>query len=325
MNIRIISAVFLCALTVGALSAKANIIDTCVAVVNEDVITLSEVNEAGKAIFQRVAEQAPPDERARALKETRNTVIQKLIEKRLLLQQAKQMGISVSAEEVDKSLAQILSRNNTSMEQFRSELAKLGMNEELYRENLRDQILSSKLINYEVRSKVVIPTETILDYYDQHYTEQVASGGYYILQIGFNVDGNDASGNTRETARQKAERIHSMAAGGSDFKKLAHQYSELPSSVDGGDIGIFQADEMAGYMRDAVTPLTPGEISPVIESPNGFMLFKLLSSQEGEIITKVPFESVKEEIRNTLYKQEMENRYETWLKEIRSQAYIKIL
>jgi len=113
--------------------------------------------------------------------------------------------------------------------------------------------------------------------------------------------------------------------GGQDFKQLARQYSDLPSAVDGGDIGAFQEDEMAEYMRDAVTSLKPGEISPVVESPNGYMLFKLLSSQEGKIITKVPYESVKEEIRNTLYQQEMEKRYDTWLEEIRNQAYIKIL
>ncbi len=328
MNIRNILLLFLSLLIVQVSSVQANIIDSCVAVVNDDVITLSEVNEAGKPMFQRVAEQVPPEQLADALKQARQTVIEKLIEKRLLVQQAEQMQISVSDEDVDRALAQILERNSTTMEQFKSELARMGVDEQQYRENLRDQILSSKLINYEVRSKVVIPEEHILDYYDQHYTEQVEAGGYYILQIGvtLNTEGMPADlAEARKAAAKKAERILSLAMGGQDFKQLARQYSDLPSAVDGGDIGAFQKDEMAEYMRDAVTSLKPGEISPVVESPNGYMLFKLLSSQEGKIITKVPYDSVKEEIRNTLYQQEMEKRYDTWLEEIRSQAYIKIL
>ncbi len=328
MNIRTI-LLFLSFLLITQISStKANIIDSCVAVVNEDVITLSEVNEAGKPMFQRIAEQVQPEQLAEALKQARKTVIDKLIEKKLLVQQAKLMNISVTDEDVDRALTQILARNNTSLEQFKSELTRMGMEEQQYRENLRDQILGSKLINYEVRSKVIIPEEKIIDYYDQHYTEQVGAGGYYILQIGFTLDSEGMPADLAEAgkiAEKKAERVLSLARGGQNFKQLARQYSDLPSAVDGGDIGAFQRDEMAAYMRDAVTSLKPGEISPVVASPNGYMLFKLLSSQEGEIITKVPYDTVKEEIRSNLYQQEIEKRYDSWLKEIRSQAYIKIL
>ncbi len=144
--------------------AQANIIDSCVAVVNDDVITLSEVNEAGKPIFQRIAEQVAPEQLAEALKQSRKTIIKKLIDKKLLMQQAKLMHISVSDQEVDHALARILERNNTSKERFKAELAKMGMTEEQYRQNLREQALGSKLINYEVRSKIVITENDIGDY-----------------------------------------------------------------------------------------------------------------------------------------------------------------
>ena len=315
-------------LSVWITPGRAEVIDSCVAVVNNEVITLSEVNEAGLPIFQRIAEEVPSEELARALQKARHTVIEKLIEKKLLVQQANLMHITISDEEVAQALNRILQQNNTSMEKFRAELAKMGMTEKQYRENLRDQILGSKLINYEVRSKVIITEEKILDYYDQHYTEQVGAGGYYILQIGITWDKNGEAKDpvaAKKEAKKKANRILSLAKSGKNFKELARQYSDLPSAVDGGDIGVFQEDEMASYMRNAVTRLKPGDISPVIESPNGYMIFKLLSSQEGQIITKVPYESVKEEIRNTLYQQEMRKRYDTWLDAIRNQAYIKIL
>ena len=328
MNKRSIFLYTTCLLLLLIAQCYASVIDSCVAIVNNEVITLSEVNEAGKLMFQRIAEEAPSDQLAQALKQARKTIIEKLINKKLLLAQATAMNISVSDDEVDRALEQILNRNKTSKEQFTAELAKLGMNEQQYKENLREQILSSKLINYEVRSKVVIPESQIVDYYDQHYTEQVQEGGYYILQLGITPDGKGMPSDpvaANKAALKKAERILSMARSGHDFKKLARQYSDLPSAVDGGDIGTFQKDEMASYMRDAVTQLKPGEISPVIKSPNGYMIFKLLSSQEGEIITKMPYESVKEEIRDTLYQQEMQKRYKSWLEEIRSQAYVKIL
>ncbi|RUM40433.1 MAG: hypothetical protein DSY80_10280, partial [Desulfocapsa sp.] len=226
-------------------SSQAEIIDSCVAVVNNDVITLSEVNEAGQAIFQRIAEQVPSEQLGRALQQARHTVIEKLIEKKLLVQQAKLMNISVSDEEVDRALQRMLEQNNTSKEKFRDELTKMGMTEKQYRENLRDQILGSRLINYEVRSKVIITEDKILDYYDQHYTEQVGAGGYYILQIGIRWDKNGAPENpltAKKEAKKKAERILSLAESGKDFKELASQYSDLPSAVDGGDIGVFQAD-----------------------------------------------------------------------------------
>ncbi len=328
MNIRSISSCIILLVVMLISPARADIIDSCVAVVNDDVITLSEVNEAGKLMFQRIAETAPPEQLSQALKQARKTIIDKLIEKKLLLKQAKAMHISVSDEEVERTFQQILKRNKTTKQQFTAELSRLGMPEKQYRENLREQILSSKLVNYEVRSKIVIPESQIVDYYDQHYTEQVKEGGYYVLQIGVTPEGRDMPADPAaadRAAKKKADRIYSMARAGQDFKQLAREYSDLPSAVDGGDIGTFTKDEMAPYMEKAVTQLKPGEISPVVKSPNGYMIFKLLSSQEGEIITKVPYESVKEEIRNTIYQQEMQRRYKTWLDEIRSQAYIKIL
>ncbi len=306
---------------------RAEIVDRCVAVVNDDIITLSEVNEAGKPLFQRIAEQAPPGQLGEALKQARKSVIQKLIDKKIMAQEAKKYKLTVSDDEVDRALKRILERNHTSMQQFREELARIGMNEKQYREDLRDQILRSKLVNLEVRSKVIIPESKIIDYYDQHYTEQVGNGGYYILQIGVNPakQKTDDPDKARQLARQKIEKIRAMALAGQDFRKLARQYSDLPSAVDGGDIGVFREEEMAPVMRKAVTRLKPGEISPVVETPDGFQIYKLLSSQEGQIITKVPYETVKEDIRETLYEQEMKKLYDQWMKKMRDQSYIKIL
>jgi len=307
---------------------SAEIVDRCVAVVNDDVITLSEVNEAGLPIFRRVAEQTPPDQLQEVLKQARASVTEKLIEKKLLLQEAKKYNITVTEEEVDMALQRILASNNASMEQFHKQLADMGLNEKQYKEDLKDQILSSKVVNMAVRSKVIVPEEEIIDYYDMHYTEQVGDGGYYILQLGITWNKNDDTTDpdaAKKEAKEKALRIRSLAVSGKDFKELAREYSDLPSAADGGDIGVFREKEMASVMRNAVVGLQPGQVSEIVETSSGYQIFKLLSSQEGQIVTKVPYESVKEEIQETLYQQKMQDLYKNWIKEIREQAYIKTL
>ncbi|MCI5166093.1 MAG: hypothetical protein D3903_08340 [Candidatus Electrothrix sp. GM3_4] len=131
---------------------------------------------------------------------------------------------------------------------------------------------------------------------------------------------------SKKNARKQVETAHKLAKDGQDFKKLAREYSNFPSAADGGDLGFFEKNEMAAYMRDAVTALEPGAISPIVERPDSYMFFKILSNgQEEEIGARVLDENIKEEIRNKLYKQEAGERYKKWLKRIRSEAYIKIL
>lgn len=306
--------------------SHGDVVDRVVAVVNEDVITLSEVNEEGKALFQRVAEQVPASELPEALKQVRKTVIDKLIEKKIMLQEAEEANISVSDEEVDNAFQLILKRNNTTPKQFRQQLATMGMTEEQYRENLKNQVLSSKLVSFEVRSKVIIPESKIIDYYDSHYTERVGEGGYYILQIGIQWEGNGGDAEmSKSEARKKAERVRSLALSGSDFRELAREYSDLPSGADGGDIGVLDKDDMSAEMLDIVSKTKPGDISTIIETSSGYQFFKVLSSKEGQIITKVPYETVKNDIYDILYQQEIEVHFEEWLQNVKNQSYIKIL
>jgi len=311
----------------------ANVVDRNVAIVNEDTITLSEVNELGTSFFQKITEETPANQLAEVLQQARKTVIDKLIDKKLLLQQAKKLNIRVSDEDVENALKNLIANNKTTMEQFRKEIGSMGMTEKQYREDLREQILSSKLINYEIRSKVVITEDKIKDYYDNiQYTEKTGSNGeYYILQIGCLWETNDRDGKrpTKAEARAKAEKVRNLAMKGDDFKTLAKQYSDLPSAADGGDLGLFQQQEMATYMRDAVVNLKTGDVSQIVETEKGYQFFKLLPSQAGKVETnaetKAPYESVKEGIREKLYQQAMEVRFKDWLKAIRDKAYIKLL
>ena len=325
-NRALIALAFFISMTV---TSHADIVDSVVAIVNDDVITLSEVNEEGKALLQRVAEKAPPAERADALAQVRQSIIEKLIENKIMLQEAEKAEVFVSDEEVDMAYQRILDRNKTTPESFQQQLEAVGMNEAKYKETLRGQVLSSKLVNLEIRSKVIIPEDRIIDYYDTHYTKRVGEGGAYLLQIGIawgdSTSGKSKITTTKEEAEQQAIQVRNLAVKGEDFKELAREHSNLPSSVDGGDIGILQEDDMSSEMLKTIKKTKPGDISSIIETSSGYQFFKVLSSQEGQIVTTISYESVKDDIYETLYQDEMKARYEKWFGEIKSKAYIKIL
>lgn len=306
----------------------AELVDRVVAVVNDDVITMSEVNEEGRGFFQKITEQAPAEQLSAALKRAREEVLNGLIDKKLIAQEAAKQKVTVTDEELEAAFKQMVATNNMSPEQFRDQLSNMGMTEATYRDNLRNQILQSKILNYEVRSKIIITDDMILDYYDTHYTKHVEPGGYYLLQMGFvwkkdpkNPDKIDAA--AKSEAREKAERVRGLVEGGQEFSILAKKFSELPSAADGGNIGTFQKEEMADYMWTAISPLSPGQVSKVVETPDGYQFFKLLSNQEGGIVLQAPYESVKEEIKKTLYEEKMKKEFGAWVTKIKEASYIK--
>ena len=213
------------------------------------------------------------------------------------------------------------------MEQFRQEIAGAGMSEKQYREDLREQILSSRLINNEVRAKIVISEERAREYYDTHYTGQAAEAGAHLLQIGIRWGAADQSGTIldRAQARARLERVRALALAGEDFRELAKQHSNLPTAADGGDLGTFKVDELAASIRTVVADLQPGKISDIVEQDDSFQIFTILSTGDGKKGEKKPFAEVQEDIREKLAREEMEQRFKDWLKGIREKAYIKIL
>ncbi|MCI5138182.1 MAG: hypothetical protein D3922_07150, partial [Candidatus Electrothrix sp. AR1] len=202
---------------------QSEIIDSSIAVVNEDVITLSDVNTIGEAIFRQISMEAPPEQREDALKQARKKIITQLIENKLLTQQATALNISVTEAEIDRAQKQVLQRNGFTEEDFKTELKNTGLSQAQYRETLREQILRNKLINYEVRSKVVIPDEEIQRYFEQQYSKEAGAEGYYLLQLGISwTETAKTSGlpTAKNDARKRIEVVHKLAKEGQDFKDL---------------------------------------------------------------------------------------------------------
>lgn len=303
-------------------SAAAETVDRVVAVVNDDVITFSDLNREGAPIFKRITQQAPPDQINAALLQARQQVLSGLIDKLIVEQRAAKLNITVSDAELDEAISSILARNNVTRAKFLQDLAMMGSNEKQYRDSLRVQILQSKLVGQEIRAKVVITEEKIKEYYEKNYTEKITADAYHILQMGFSW--KEDTPDEKAAALKKAEEARRLVLAGDDFRSVARKMSDLPSAADGGDIGVFKKEELSAAMRKQILSLTPGQTSPLVETTTGYQMFKLLSDK-GNIRAQQPLEAVHDEIRDLLYKQAMDSQYNKWVKELRDEAYIKTM
>ncbi len=326
----ITTILILLSLTISSAIAT-QLVDRVVAVVNDEVITMSEVNQEGAKYFKTITEKAPPAQVEDALIRARDEVLNTIIDKKLIAQEAEKQGVSVSEAEIQAAAEQMLINNKMTREMLESQLAQMGMDYNGYLNTLRNQILQTKLVNYEIRSRIIITDDMILDYYDTNYIKHVSDGGYYLMQMGFiweksrNNSSDAAKYADKMDAKKRAERVHALVKNGQDFRTLAQKFSDLPSASDGGDLGVFQKEDMAPYMQQAVLDLSPGEISDVIETPAGYQFFKLLSSQDGQIVVQASFDAVKEDIRNKLYDERLKEQFDEWVKNIKKRAYIKKL
>lgn len=310
-----------------ATDATGEMVDKVVAVVNDDIITLSELEAETTDLYKTLTKSGQAENLLEAMDEARAIVLNKMIDRTLVEQKAKQFNVSVTKEEVDSAVLRTKSNMSLTAGQFKQKLAESGLTAEQYRDKLRGNILQSKILSIDVRSKIVVTDEMISDYYDQHYTSHVNEGDYYLLQLGFSWDDSSSADrdSNKKNARKLAERIHKLALEGQDFKTLARKFSDLPSASDGGDIGVFTLDEMAPAMQRVVKDLKPGDISSVVELQSGYQFFKLLSGEDEAVVVTSSLEASKDEIREKLYEIKMKEAYQAWVKELKESAYIQKL
>lgn len=316
--------VLLLLLTLLPGAAAGELLDTTVAVVNDEIITLTELNQATHMVVDKIRSQYQGMEQLKAVKAAERDILNKLITKKLIEQEAKKRNISISDSETLAALERHLQQNKLTRQQLNTELAKAGMNEQQYLDTLNHQLLISKLVSADIRSKIIIPDDKISRYYEEHYTRSLKEDEYYILQIGCSWP-SDGTSNSKKEALQRAEHIRMLAAGGKDFAELASKYSDLPSARDGGSIGILKRDEIAPVMLKAVTGLQPGEISDIIETSDSYQILKLIAGGKDQNISLVPYETAKEQIRETLFKLEIDTAFEEWFRNLQKDSFIKIL
>ena len=180
-------------------SSVAVLLDKVVAVVDSDIITMTELEKEAEQYYARVKDVTPADKMDEAMMQVRSEVLKGLIEKRLILLKAKARNIIISADEFNMAYEQMLKSNNLTKDQFIIQLEKSGMTEAFHKEMFKTQMIQAKLVNYDIRSKIVVTEDMILEYYDIEFVTRIDSDGFYLLQMGFSWQEDDSQDDSKKS------------------------------------------------------------------------------------------------------------------------------
>jgi peptidyl-prolyl cis-trans isomerase SurA len=291
-----------------------SVVDRVVAVVNNDAITLAELYESVAAFKQENRQQRGSDE------EIASQLLSRLIEGRLQLQEAEREKILVEDAEVNDELADRVKKLGVpSMEQFEAMIREQGVTMDAVRKRIRDGLRMAKLVNRKVRLRISV-TEGEIDRYLEENRAKLETGLAYharhilILPEAATVAAWDA-------AKERAEGVHAKLVAGADFVEMAREHSGDATARDGGDLGVLKRGELAQDIEARIVALAPGEISTPFRSALGFHIFRLESKEalEGEGLVRA-----RQQIRDILFREKYEARFDAWLKEIKQRAIIEV-
>ena len=319
-----ILSVLLALLFLFPCSASAVIVDRIVAVVNDSVITLSELEKKAEPLFnQYISYDMSPDEVAEKKRQIMAQVLPQLIDDVLVQEEIEKNGLTATDQEIEQAIQSICAQNGITREEFAEKLKTQGYTLDMYKKQIKQQIERSRLIQSEVKSKIVITDDDIMNYYANSVGGSSYNGPYYALRMIAIAPDDPEDPASKAEAEARAVEAYKKLKDGTPFEDVAAEYSTLPSGADGGKLGKFSADEMDPFIRDIILKLQPGEFSKVIDMPSGYQIFMLDGISNTQDI-EVP-EAEKEEIRKQLYNQKLEERFQEWLSDLRAKSAIKIM
>jgi len=319
-----ICAVFFCVLGSPFViqSQGAEIVDRIVAVVNDDIITLFELNQSIKPYEDKIHALGYTEEKERRMVfKVREGVLSQLIDRKIEDQQIKRSNIKISEEQIDQTIEQIKEKNFFTDEDLRLALAKDGLTMEVYRNKIKEEMLGTRLINLEVKSKIVITEEDIAAYYEKHLDTYGGKQKYHLRNILIRIP-SFADENKKLEIRAKIDEILKELKAGQSFETMAKNYSGSSTAAEGGDLGLFELESLSPQLQKTIKRMKPGEFTPVLETDQGYQIFFL---QE---ILKTPgksLEDVSSEIQRILFEENADKKYQEWIEGLRKQSVIKII
>ncbi|RLB34378.1 MAG: hypothetical protein DRH20_12175 [Deltaproteobacteria bacterium] len=301
-------------------SSPAELRNRVVAVVNDDLITLHELNEK----IRQVTGMAPEALRRRDEKgflQTRARIIDLLINEKIAEEKIRELAIKVKDEEVDAAIERIKENYRLTHEDLLAKLKESGLTFEAYRDKIRKELERVRLINREVKSKIVLREEEIRAYYKEHKSSFEEPRKVRLASIFFKCR-DPQDDRALNALREKAMAVHDRIEQGADFAEMARRFSQGPGAAEGGDLGSFKVAQLDPVLREIAQRLSPGQISEPVRRPFGFRILKVLEKTGGALR---PFPEVRNAIYDILYRREVDKRYSDWIKELREKAYTKIV
>jgi len=307
----------------GILPGHSRVIDRVAAVVNDQVILLSEVDGRCQAALDEVSSSLPVDQVVKRKLEIRKKTLDLLIDDLLILQQVREHKVEVSEKDISNQIAQIKKDNNLNDEQFAKALKMEGRTIAKLKADIRKQMERSKLIevqmrnNPEMRSQVQIGEKDIAEYYRSHYSAMEKVRASHILFA--------APSGTKPELVEKAEKrgreILEKVRAGEAFDQLAKDHSEDPSSSLGGDLGWFRRGDMVGAFEKVAFALKKNGVSDLVRTQFGFHIIKVTDRAEED---RPDLNKVRPRIQQQLYRDKFQRAMRGWLDELRRRSFVDI-
>ncbi|MFH1580983.1 MAG: SurA N-terminal domain-containing protein [Pseudomonadota bacterium] len=299
---------------------SAEVVDRIVAVVNDDIITFSELNQFIKPYADKIKTLGyPPEKEREMLFKVRDDILSQLIDQKLTDQEIKRFKISVNEKEIDAAVERIKEINYYTDEELRGKLAGQGLNMEEYRKNIKEQILRAKLVNREIKSKVVITRQDVKSYYEAHSDKYCKEKKYRLKNIIMKVP-PFADEAKKFSIQKRMEAVLAKLKAGQPFEEMAESYSESSGSCD---LGLFAINELSPQLQEAIKGLgTGGEFTSVFDTDYGYQIFYI-----SEVVDS-PGKSLEEataEIEEKLFREIVDKKFRSWLDDLHKKSHIKII
>ena len=301
------------------LEPKGMVLDRVVAVVNDEALTLSEIQEEGQPVIRKIFQDFVGSERERRVEEAEKRLVDDLIDRRLALQVAKKDGMLPSSAEVAGAIEELKKNNNaTDDAQFRALLRAEGMTMEQVRRTVEERLAISRVLARQIRSSIIIREEELTQYYQDHPDKFQRIPEAEIRHIFIAVP----QGTDEAAAKARAEEVLAKIRGGADFATIAEQHSDSPTKDKGGELGAIHKGDLAPEIEAAAFSLPVGGVSDLIRTSAGWNLIKV---ERVRTETVAPIAEVRDAIRDQLFQEKFEVKRKEWLGALRAKAFIQVI
>ena len=266
-----------------AAATRVQSVDRVAAIVNDEAITLHDVDDAKRVVLQQMKQQNVPPPAADVLEKQ---VLERLITERSLLQFAKETGVRIDDTQIERTIQRIAQENKLTLEELRKTLAADKITYAKYRDDIRSELVMQRLREREVDSRITV-SESEVDLYMATLKTQNAGDSEYELAHILVLVPEQASSDQIEAKRRRAEEALKAAKAGADFAQVAAGFSDANDALRGGNLGWRAGARLPTVFAEQVRTMKPGDISPVLRSASGFHIVKLINKRgrnEGSIV-----------------------------------------
>jgi peptidyl-prolyl cis-trans isomerase SurA len=302
---------------------SGRVVEEIIARVNNEIITQSEYEKAKVSAADEAKQDCQghctPEQLQIAIEDRQKNALRDLIDQSLLVQRGKDMGLSVEPD-VIKKLDQIRIQNNiNSMEDLEKAVSAQGVNWEDFKNNIRNGVLTQRVISSEVGSHITIGHDEIEKYYNEHKSEFVRPEQVALRSIEVNTE--KKSPEEIVELKKKAETTLKRIKDGDDFGEMAKRFSDGSTAKQGGFLGVYKRGELSKELEDVVFKMRKNDITDVMDTKQGFLILQVLEHyDEGE----QTLAKVEPEITDKLYSARMEPAMREYVKTLREQSYVII-